>query len=218
MLALTDDIASNCTDLTFMDFHIFKTFTSLLDEAFLFLYYLRLEEANVLSEQAEFLGIWVKIFTIYCAIQSYTRCKLCAWRDIFDMEWRDYCEEELPCFHHDKFRGALMQLEDIHGAAVRKQYPTEIWEGLSWEMTTCASRWAIGSEALVTALVGWFFVRHRLHRRLQLFSLSKCTHPTCGIITLETKYGVQCASDRCTPHAKMSAKFVIAFNQANSCY
>ena len=69
MLALTDDIASNCTDLTFMDFHIFKTFTSLLDEAFLFLYYLRPEEANVLSEQAEFLGIWVKIFTIYCAIQ-----------------------------------------------------------------------------------------------------------------------------------------------------
>jgi len=39
--------------------------------------------------------------------------------------WKEACHEELPGPEHAMFRDRLMQLEDIHGEAIRKRFPAE---------------------------------------------------------------------------------------------
>ncbi len=106
------------------------------------------EESDRLSEDDSEMEIWAEIFKLHCVLQ---RCEILLIFSIvktfkvnFEQRsrlgrkirsflkdssekylhtWKDACREELPGPEHSKFCERLVQLEDIHGEAIRKCFP-----------------------------------------------------------------------------------------------
>lgn len=90
---------------------------------------LKPDKADELLEDDSQLAVWTEIFKIHCILQTSPGWRLSSsyaliyWKLGVEKTWKEECHKQLPDLEHAKLRERLLQLEDIHGDAIRKRFP-----------------------------------------------------------------------------------------------
>jgi len=84
------------------------------------------DNADEFLEDDSQLAVWTEILKMYCILQSSPGQRLISdssyWMQT-EKTWKEECHNRLPSPEHAKLRERLLQLEDIHGDAIRKRFP-----------------------------------------------------------------------------------------------